>query len=118
MQAERLLLRMLQNAPWRVLPFTLKWVERRTEIRGSLLRRESGSLHLEADITDAFRMLALAGCLWTLLCVCVCTCGAAMLLAVRGLTVAARMFALCVVVINAPLARTCPRPLRALLFRT
>ena len=48
-------------------------------------------LHLESYIA-AFRVLALAWRLWTLLCVC--TCGAAMLLADGGLTVAAGMFAL------------------------
>jgi hypothetical protein len=46
-------------------------------------------LHLESCIA-AFRVLALARCLWTLLCVC--TCWAAILLADGGLTVAARMF--------------------------
>ena len=58
----------------------------------SRLTPESGSsqLHLES-CTAAFRVLALARCLWTLLCVC--TCSAAMLLADGGLTVAARMFA-------------------------
>ena len=55
------------------------------------MRRESVSLHLEACIT-APRVLALAMCLWFLLRVC--TCGAAMLLADRGLTVTARIFAL------------------------
>ena len=48
-------------------------------------------LHLEPYIA-AFRVLALARCLWTLLFVS--TFGAAMLLADNGLTVAARMFAL------------------------
>ena len=48
-------------------------------------------LQLVARIA-AFRVLALARCLWTLLCVC--TCSAAMLLANGGPTVAARMFAL------------------------
>jgi hypothetical protein len=83
---------MLKKVPWRVLPFTVEMVEHRTGLRDSQLRRESSPLHLEANISDALRMLALAGCLWTLLCVR--TCGAAMFLAARGLTVAARIFAL------------------------
>ena len=69
----------------------LRWDEHRTANRDSQLSCESGSLHLEAYIA-ALRVFALAGRLWTLLCVC--TCGAAMLFAARGLTVAARIFAL------------------------
>jgi hypothetical protein len=84
---------MFQKVPWRVLPFTLwKWVEYRTEIRDSQLRDDSSLLHLEANIPDAFRVFALAGCFCTLLCVC--TFGTAVLFAILGLAIAARMFAL------------------------
>jgi len=59
----------------------------------SRLTDESGEakLHLET-YTAAFRVLALARCLWSLLFVS--TFGAAMFLADSGLTIAARMFAL------------------------
>jgi hypothetical protein len=49
-------------------------------------------LHLEANVSDAFRVFALAGCFCTLLCVC--TFGTAVLFAILGLAIAARMFAL------------------------
>jgi len=59
-----------------------------------IVRRESGSLHLEANIPDAFRMLALARCLWTLLCICIRTCCTAMLFAALGLTITTWVYAL------------------------
>jgi hypothetical protein len=93
MQEEQWALRVSQKmASGALCLLLLRWVKHRTEFRDSQLRRESGSLHLEANIPDAFWMLALAGFLWFLLYVC--TCGTAMLLAARGLTVAARIFAL------------------------
>ena len=60
-------------------------------IRDSQLRRESGSLHLEANIPDAFRMLALAGQFGSLLLIG--TGFAAVFLLLRYHTVASRMFA-------------------------
>ena len=69
----------------------LKWVEHRTGIRDPQLRRESGSLHLEANIPDALRVLALAGQLGRFLRIG--TCIAAVILSGRRRTVACRVFA-------------------------
>lgn len=90
MRAARQLLRRLQKVPWRGLPFAFKWTEYRTSPLDSKLSQDRAELHLESDIA-AFRVFALARCLRTLLCVG--TCGAAMLLANGGLTIAAGMFA-------------------------
>jgi hypothetical protein len=89
MQVAQQLLRRLQKVPWRGLPFTFKWTEYRTLPLDSQLSQDRAELHLESDIA-AFRVFALARCLRTLRCVG--TCGAAMLLADGGLTVAAGMF--------------------------